>query len=189
MCPSATSSQERKAQGEAAARMPQSDVKATVVPCPTPPADDDFVGTLRGKQVRLQDVKEEKIYYRKRTPEEADLLRKEFDSTEKKKFLQSLADDPEKVQELRKAGFTEKDLAALKKGSSPGRPGEWQVHHKLPLDDGGTNAPDNLVLIKNDPFHQAITNAQRQRTAGLSPGEGRVINWPIPQGSVYPANG
>ena len=32
-------------------------------------------------------------------------------------------------------------------------PDGWQVHHKIPLDQGGTNDVENLVLIKNDPYH------------------------------------
>ncbi len=39
-------------------------------------------------------------------------------------------------------------------------PDGWQVHHKLPLDQGGTNDLENLVLIKNDPYHKVITNEQ-----------------------------
>lgn len=62
----------------------------------------------------------------------------------------------------------------------------WQVHHKLPLDDGGTNSYDNLVLIKNDPYHKVITNAQMNATRGLKPGESKTMNWPIPDGFVYP---
>ncbi|MGG1688404.1 HNH endonuclease signature motif containing protein [Pseudalkalibacillus sp. NRS-1564] len=30
----------------------------------------------------------------------------------------------------------------------------YQVHHKLPLDDGGNNDLSNLILIKNDPNHK-----------------------------------
>ncbi|MFZ0155775.1 HNH endonuclease [Pseudomonas sp. Hg3Tf] len=45
----------------------------------------------------------------------------------------------------------------MQMGKLPNR--EWQVHHVKPLDDGGTNAFDNLTMIKNDPCHTAINNA------------------------------
>jgi hypothetical protein len=44
------------------------------------------------------------------------------------------------------------------------------MHHLLPLDDGGTNATSNLVLIKNDPDHMLITQYQinRRKDVGWS---------------------
>jgi hypothetical protein len=65
-------------------------------------------------------------------------------------------------------------------------PRNWQVHHKLPLDDGGTNDFDNLVLIKNDPYHKAITNAQRKLTKGIEPGQTKEIDFPVPEGFLFP---
>jgi hypothetical protein len=47
------------------------------------------------------------------------------------------------------------DIARMKDGLNPKG---WKVHHNLPLDDGGTNDFTNLVLIKNDPYHKAVTN-------------------------------
>ena len=72
----------------------------------------------------------------------------------------------------------------MKKKGRP--PTGWQVHHKLPLDDGGTNDIDNLILVKNDPYHQAITNAQNDLTKDLKPGETIEIDFPIPEGFIYP---
>ncbi|MFZ5986738.1 MAG: HNH endonuclease signature motif containing protein [Bacillota bacterium] len=66
-------------------------------------------------------------------------------------------------------------------------PSGYQVHHKIPLDGGGTNAMDNLVMIKNDPYHKVITNTQNSLTKGLSAGDSvEITNWPIPDGFVYP---
>ena len=65
-------------------------------------------------------------------------------------------------------------------------PTGWQVHHKYPLDDGGNNHFGNLVLMRNDPFHKALTNAQRSLTYGLRVGEARVVQLPMPRGLVYP---
>lgn len=65
-------------------------------------------------------------------------------------------------------------------------PTGYQVHHKLPLDDGGTNDFKNLVLIKNDPFHKVLTNTQKTLTKDLNVGETMKLEWPIPDGSIYP---
>ncbi|AKF31071.1 T7SS effector LXG polymorphic toxin [Bacillus velezensis] len=145
---------------------------------------DDFIGTLKGEQVLLKDVKVKKISYTKRTPEETAILRRKFNSSIKKQFLKGLSNDPNKVKKLKKAGLTEKDIARMKDGLNPKG---YQVHHKLPLDDGGTNDMDNLILIKNDPYHKAITNEQNSLTKGLTPGQTKKINWPIPNGEIYPS--
>lgn len=56
----------------------------------------------------------------------------------------------------------------------------------MPLDDGGTNDMDNLILIKNDPYHRAITNEQTKLVKKLFPGKTKEIVWPIPEGTIYP---
>ncbi|RJS53119.1 hypothetical protein CJ480_15495 [Bacillus subtilis] len=145
---------------------------------------DDFVGTLKGEQVLLKGVKVKEISYTKRSPEETTKLRRKFNSSIKKQFLKGLSNDPNKVKKLKKAGLTDKDIARMKDGLNPKG---YQVHHKLPLDDGGTNDMDNLILIKNDPYHKAITNEQNSLTKGLTPGETKKINWPIPNGEIYPS--
>ncbi|WP_345806163.1 T7SS effector LXG polymorphic toxin [Bacillus subtilis] len=145
---------------------------------------DDFVGTLKGEQVLLKGVKVKEISYTKRSPEETAKLRRKFNSSIKKQFLKGLSNDPNKVKKLKKAGLTDKDIARMKDGLNPKG---YQVHHKLPLDDGGTNDMDNLILIKNDPYHKAITNEQNSLTKGLAPGETKKINWPIPNGEIYPS--
>jgi hypothetical protein len=149
---------------------------------------DDVIRTGNGTVTitARRGIKERKVLYTKRDREEYERLRKEFDSTERKKFVQDLANDPNKATQLREAGFSDTDIAKIKAGKMPGEPGEWQVHHKLPLDDGGTNVHDNLVLIKNNPYHQELTNAQRTLTNGLKVGESRAIKWPVPDGFIYP---
>ena len=67
-----------------------------------------------------------------------------------------------------------------------GVPDGWQVHHKFPLDDSGTNDFSNLVLIKNDPYHKVITNYQKAATKGVSVGSSNYIKWPIIEGTIYP---
>ena len=88
------------------------------------------------------------------------------------------------MEQLKKAGLTNTDIQMMKDGLVPSG---YQVHHKIPLDGGGTNSFDNLVLIKNDPYHKVITNTQNSLTKGLLEGDSVMIdNWPIPEGNIYP---
>jgi hypothetical protein len=98
--------------------------------------------------------------------------------------LEDLASDPEKVAALRKAGITGQELADMRNGIAPDL---YDVHHKLPLDDNGTNAAENLIVMKNDPYHRALTNMQHELTKGMVPGQTRTLSWPVPDGFVYPA--
>lgn len=67
-------------------------------------------------------------------------------------------------------------------------PNGYQVHHKIPLDGGGTNSFDNLILIKNEPYHKVITNTQKTLTSSLHEGDTVTLeNWPIPDGIIYPS--
>ncbi|PEJ05326.1 T7SS effector LXG polymorphic toxin [Bacillus wiedmannii] len=144
---------------------------------------DIFVGKLYGEDVILKDVKVDEITYSKRTREETEQLRKEFDRSVRKDFLKSLVNDPAKFAELKNAGISDGDIELMKRGKPPIG---WQVHHNLPLDDGGTNAFENLTLIQNHPYHKAITNTQRTLTKGLQPGDSVDISWPIPKYNIYP---
>ncbi|MDQ0268659.1 hypothetical protein J2S17_000528 [Cytobacillus purgationiresistens] len=128
-------------------------------------------------------MKVEEIIYIKRLPEETARLRREFNSSVKKHFLKEFAIDLTRVEHLRKAGLSEDDIARMKDGLNPKG---WQVHHNLPLDDGGTNDFTNLVLITNDPYHKAITNEQNSLTRGLTSGKSKTINWPMIKDEIYP---
>ncbi|MFS3550080.1 hypothetical protein ACK6SS_18360, partial [Escherichia coli] len=59
----------------------------------------------------------------------------------------------------------------------------WQHH---PLDDGGTNDFENLVLIENEPYHKVFTNMQSRIAKGILVGESKITPWAIPSGSIYP---
>ncbi len=142
-----------------------------------------YKGTLRGEEVELKDVEVREIQYTKRDDESRTKLRKNFDSTERKKFLQATANDPVKVKELKSAGLSDKDIAKMKYGEVPDK---YNVHHKLPIDDGGTNEQDNFVLIKKEPQHKTITNHQNKVTRGMEAGDTRIVEMPIPPGFVYP---
>ena len=142
-----------------------------------------YTATVRGQRVVLNNVDAVPVNYLKRDRDTYLQLRREFDGGVRKDFLQHLATDPAQLAALRRAGL---DDAAIERIASGRVPQGWQVHHKLPLDDGGTNAFDNLVLIKNDPYHIGLTNAQRQLVGDLEVGEARQIDFPVPRGSVYP---
>lgn len=107
-------------------------------------------------------------------------MRKEFDSKERKYFLKDLSKNED---ELRQAGLSDDDILDMRDGYVPDG---WQVHHKLPLDDSGDNSFDNLVLIKNEPYHKVITNYQNSISKGISVGESKVVEFPIPEGNIYP---
>ncbi|MGG4491313.1 HNH endonuclease signature motif containing protein [Metabacillus idriensis] len=145
--------------------------------------DHYFIGNLKGEKVHLKDVKLKEIIYTKRLPEETALLRNQFNSSVRKNFLKGFANDPVRVEYLIEAGLSENDIARMKDGLNPKG---WQVHHNRPLDDGGTNDFSNLVLIKNDPFHKAVTNEQNSLTRELLPTESKKIKWPMFNHEIYP---
>lgn len=120
------------------------------------------------------------VTYTKRNPVECTKLRNNFNSNVRSDFLKDFAG--KSSNKLKEFGFSDVDIAKLKDGLVPKG---YQVHHKLPLDDGGTNDFSNLVLIKNDPYHKVITNYQNSVTKGLEAGESIKVEWPIPEGSYY----
>src|SRR5262249_39922870 len=94
-------------------------------------------------------------------------------------FMKDLAENH--VAELRGAGVSEEDIANMAEGEVPEG---YELHHKLPLEDGGTNATSNLVLIKIDPDHLVITNYQKKQARGMSGGQTRWLECPMPDSSV-----
>ncbi len=139
--------------------------------------------TLRGRPVTLEGIEMRSVDYMRRDRASYDALRNTFDRGVRSDFLKSLAGNPEHVAALRRAGLDDAAIGQLAQGRVPQG---WQVHHKLPLDDGGTNAFDNLVLIRNDPYHLALNNAQRQLVRGLEVGQSARMDWPVIPGVVYP---
>jgi hypothetical protein len=129
---------------------------------------------LRGVEHTIPDWHMEDVSYTKRTDAARDALRSAFPPV-RRTFVKDLATNH--VAELRDAGMSSKDIALMKNGRVPDG---YQVHHMLPLDDGGTNATDNLVLIKNEPDHKLITRYQIDQTKGMSPGDTRQLQWPMP---------
>ena len=143
----------------------------------------EHVGRLKGKEVILKDILEKEVTYTKRDREEFKQLRNKFNNSVRKNFLQDLASDEKKFKQLFDTGLTEIDVKNFESGLVPDG---YQVHHKLPLDDGGTNDFKNLILIKNDPYHKVLTNSQKNLTKGMEVGDSINIKWPIPEGFIYP---
>jgi len=138
---------------------------------------------LKGENILLKNMKKKKIKYSKRTKKAREKLRNQFNNNEREAFLKDIANDPKKVEKLKKSGLTDIDMKLMKDGKVPDG---FQVHHKVPLDDGGTNSFDNLVLMKNDPYHKALTNLQNSLTKGMKPGDTQYFDWPIADGFIYP---
>ena len=143
--------------------------------------DTYFTWKLRGEDVTLNNVKVQEISYVKRSSAELQILRTDFNTTARKAFLEDLGQNAEY---LRNAGFTETDILKIQNGRVPDG---WQVHHKLPLDDSGTNSFENLVLIQNEPYHKVITNYQNSVVRQIKIGDVQKVQWPMPNGNIYPA--
>lgn len=91
--------------------------------------------------------------------------------------------------ELEGAGIARQDIAVM--AATGKAPEGYQVHHRMPLDDGGTNAPSNLVLIRDDVEHRAVHgyyNPGEQRIDQLKYGEQCELALPMPPADtvVYP---
>jgi hypothetical protein len=70
-------------------------------------------------------------------------------------------------------------------------PTGYHVHHRLPLDDGGTNEYANLILIRDDVEHRAVHgyyNPGEQRINKMSYGEAGDVALPMPPADtiIYP---
>ena len=146
-------------------------------------ADLSVEGPLRGNQVALPGFHNIQLQYTKRAEPDLIALRNKFNSSVRKNFLKKTCSDPHTLAQLKQAGFSDEDIEEIAKGIQPA---DYQVHHKLPLDDGGDNNFDNPVLIKNEPYHKAITNLQNTTTRGMQPGQNRTIKWPVCPGIIYP---
>ncbi|WP_392564616.1 hypothetical protein RHO13_03935 [Orbus wheelerorum] len=139
-----------------------------------------FKGTLKGQEYIFKDIELRKIEYIKRSPEELISLRNNFNQGVRQKFLKNLSENDNLLKEI---GFNDIDIQKIKNGRVPDG---WQIHHNLPLDDSGTNDFNNLVLIRNDPYHKVITNYQNSVSKGMISGDKIEVDWPIIRSSVYP---
>ncbi len=143
-----------------------------------------FTGMLRGRLEALDNISTPVVRLTKRDRADVDTMRRSFNRNggPREQFLQDLANDPNQLQMLRDAGLSQRDITRMADGYVPEG---FQVHHKVPLEGGGTNDLSNLVLIRTDPYHQLLNNYQRAVLRDLSPGDTLRITWPTPDGSVY----
>ncbi|MFI8319470.1 HNH endonuclease signature motif containing protein [Kosakonia cowanii] len=137
-----------------------------------------YLGKYKRAHVLLDDMHVTEINYMRRDRAEYNALRKQFNNTVRPNFLKSLPDHPDAI-----STFDPADLMKLANGKVPSG---WQVHHKIPLDDGGTNALDNLVLIQNSPYHSALSKTQAIITKDLPYNSSTKVLWPSPKGVIYP---
>jgi hypothetical protein len=163
----------------AAARVP----KEVEAPAGLGEAEKPVKMTLGGVEHTMPDWHMEEISYTKRTDAEREALRAQFNKSVRKAFVEDLAENG--TSALRDAGMSDEDIALMSEGKVPSN---YRVHHKLSLDDGGTNAPNNLMLMRENPDHQLITVYQKQQTRGMSSGQTWTLEWPMPdtRGRIWP---
>jgi len=137
-----------------------------------------YLGKYKKNHVLLKEIKVEEINYTRRDRAEYYALRKEFSNKIRPAFLKTLPEHPEAV-----STFDSNDLKRLANGRVPSG---WEVHHKIPLDDSGTNSMDNLILMKQSPYHSALTKTQGIIQKDLPYNGTTKILWPSPKGVVYP---
>ncbi len=80
-------------------------------------------------------------------------------------------------------------VAADRPGDLPDLQAHLVLHHKLPLDGGGTNALSNLALVQRSPHHGLIHQFIREQTSGMTTGDHRAIALPVQTGIVWVAHG
>ncbi|EOW0024483.1 hypothetical protein ACOSUL_004724, partial [Enterobacter cloacae] len=83
----------------------------------------NYLGKVRGETKLLNNIEVKEINYIKRDPSETMLLRKEFNNTVRKKFLNQLSNSSDAANV-----FEPSDLFKMSKGTVPDG---WEVHHKL----------------------------------------------------------
>lgn len=137
-----------------------------------------YLGKYKQAHVLLDDMNVTQLNYLRRNRAEYNALRGQFNSTVRPNFLKSLSDHPDAL-----STFDSNNLLRLANGNVPS---EWQVHHKIPLDDGGTNAFDNLILIQYSPYHSALSKMQAIITKELPYNASTDVLWPSPNGVIYP---
>ncbi|MGD9638044.1 MAG: hypothetical protein AB7U85_03175 [Alphaproteobacteria bacterium] len=98
----------------------------------------------------------------------------------RKEFLKHLAE--EYKDDLKKEGFSSKQLATMRKGMCPKG---YNIHHKLPIHGGGKNDFDNLCIVIASPVHEHIHNQYiNPQIRGMNDGEKRQIKIPKPAGII-----
>ena len=126
-----------------------------------------------------------RITFRKRPASERLRMRREFDSQIRGDYLRWLA--RERRRDLLANGLSDTELTLMDNGFVPPR---YNVHHVLPLDDGGENTFDNCILIRVNKEHRTLTAYQNTFTRGLGEGGSVEVDYPVPDlasdFAVYP---
>ena len=136
-------------------------------------ASKPVTSVLHGTTYTLPGWHLQEISYTKRSNESRQALREAFRPV-RKAFLKELASTD--MSALMAAGLTSDQIARMASGRNPQG---YEVHHILPLDDGGTNAFNNLVLIRNEPDHYLLTNYQNSITENMKASQTQMLEWPI----------
>jgi hypothetical protein len=96
--------------------------------------------------------------------------------------------------ELQQAGLPSAEIdrmARFGKVPSDANGKQYQVHHRIPLDDGGTNDPANFILMRDDVEHRAVHgyyNPAELRIDRLAYGASAEVALPMPPSDtiIYP---
>ncbi len=128
----------------------------------------------------LPDVPVVEMVYHRRAKAERLALREAFDTERRQAFLRHLL--TERGAELKARGFTERNFESLRFGKVPHG---YNVHHIKPLDDGGDNRFDNLVLMRAHPEHEAIHRHLDPQLKGLEAGQSRTVRLAMPEAGAY----
>ncbi|MGF1632932.1 MAG: HNH endonuclease signature motif containing protein, partial [Phycisphaerae bacterium] len=140
-----------------------------------------FMGTYKGKGVEFKNSSPGRVVFRKRPEAELTMLRNQFNSTGRTDFVKHVA--TMRSADLRAAGFSQKQIDNMMTTGTIRNP-KFQVHHIKPLDGGGDNSFDYLIIIRQQPYHAALTTEQQRYVGDLGVGEEREIDFPLFSGMV-----
>ena len=138
------------------------------------------------KEIReiLPRVPIKKFPYVRRPRPEHRALRDAFQEGVRRDFVLHMVENSGEA--LRKAGLSKAQIDRI---AETGRlPSHLNVHHIRPLDDGGTNAFSNLVIMRKYPDHEALHQYADPQLRGLGLGQRRVIDLPMPPAGIYVAD-
>jgi hypothetical protein len=113
--------------------------------------------------------------------------RQAFDRSVRGEWLKHIG--RKESEQLQAAGLSQKEIDRMVEEGKP--PDGYQVHHRIPLDDGGSNHWDNLILMKDNVEHRALHgyyNPAELRIRQLAYGEIAVVALPVPppDSVIYP---
>lgn len=126
--------------------------------------------------VEFKDWKFTRVEWVKRSSTDREKLRRKYDSSVRRNFVKHLTKN---AKYLKIIGFSSEEIDRMREGKVPFG---YQVHHKIPLDDGGSNDFENLVLIKNTPYHEAVhmpSQDYNKVIRQLKHGETAMVKFPV----------